>query len=190
VSRHPLHPLPPDEQDRILAEMHLTHELLPIGQTGGERNAALAPQEPAMPPNTLPSDAVVPTAPSFVPPKLRAVAVLVASIGGLAMLALPSFGAMLPAWVGFAVFALTAIASFLAGLALPTGLSNKPIVPLTAVPTLAAIATALGHFSAGMPDGTLKAGVQVVAALLFGLAGVVMPAPGQVVAQPETPPQS
>lgn len=160
-------PTDPARIAQIRADLGVDTDNLPLSLTPQEREAAQEPHMPAAAP------------PSFVPPNLRAVAAIIASIGAMAMLALPSLPLALPAWVGFAVFALTAIASFLAGLALPTGMSGKPIVPLTAVPVLAAIAAALGHFAAGMPEGTLKSGLLVAVALLLGLAGVVTPAPGQ-----------
>lgn len=171
MTRHPLHP-DPEAAAAVRARLHLDANNMPLSLSPEERSAAQHPGEPESP---------MPVVPSFVPAGLKALATVIAGIGGVVLLALPSLPLALPAWVGFAVFAVTCIAAFLSGLAQPSGFAGRPLVPLTLVPAIASIAAALGHFAAGLPDGTVKSALLLVVALLLGAAGAVTPAPGQPV---------
>jgi hypothetical protein len=188
-----LHPMPPAERQAYLDAHDLTEELLPRGQTGGERSAALAPQEKAMPPNTLPSDAVVPAQPipafPLIPPTVAKVCAAIAGLLGLVGAGVMTL-TTLPAWVAFAVFVVAGLCGFLGGAALPSFFPNRPLVSAAVAAKLTLVGAALAAFVPHLPTSPvwLRGLVSLVVVILFGLAGKA--APQMIVAAPETPPQS
>lgn len=115
--------------------------------------------------------------PSFVPPKLKVAASILAAVGGVALLALPVLPTAVPVWVGTAVFVVTAISGFLAGLAMPAFAPSKPLLPLALVPAALSLAGFLTAFAANLQPGVGQSVVLLVAALLGALAGKAVPQP-------------
>lgn len=169
--KHPLRPLSPEHQRRILDSLNLDANREPKSATLLEREANRRIRT-----GEKPMSAPV-VAPPFVPESAKRVATAIASLAGVGLLVLPSLPLALPAWVGLALFAVAAISGFLAGLAMPGFGGGKPLVPLTAVPALLSAAAALAGFAESMPPGTAQNLLRLAAALLTAGAGKAIPAP-------------
>jgi hypothetical protein len=170
--RTPLPNLSEAEKVRRLAEMGLGPDRLPLTLTPAERQAA-GGLEPNMEPITTPEPAPAPLVPAGVAKILGVIAGLLGTAG----LVLPSLPFAIPAAVTFGVFALAAICAFLAGLALPGLTPDRPLLSTGAAVTAMSVAAALVNLAAALPEGVLKSGVLLVAALCAGLAGKALPQP-------------
>ena len=114
-----------------------------------------------------------------IPPKVVAVARIVA---GLSVAALPALAAFpqLPNWLLWATYFVAIVACFAGGVTIPSPniLANRsPITSLTAISAIASGGGILGTVAVGLPEGVLKNALLAISALLFALAGVATPTP-------------
>lgn len=170
-----------DDPRRIeaLRQQGLDADMNPLGASALEREAnRIIKENPTMSLQSEPTKTppAAPAAP-FVPPAARKVAGVVAMVGGLLLMALPALPFALPVWAGFAVFALTSIASFLAALALPGFAPSKPIIPLTLVPAALAVYALLLQLASNLPPGTFQSAVMLAAVVVGAAAGKAIPPP-------------
>jgi hypothetical protein len=162
----------------------LNPDLTPINATPEERLAAQPITHTEKPMPEVPV-----AAPSFtIPPALKKVALAIATLGGLALLALPLVPAI-PAIVTTYVFIVTAVAGLLAGVGMKSFMPSKPIIPLTLVPGALTIAGLITAQAMTMPEGFAKNALLVGAGILGVLAGKGIQTSEEVKPAPTAPPQ-
>jgi hypothetical protein len=117
----------------------------------------------------------------LVPVKFAAIAAGIATALASAAAFAPQL-TFLPAWVGFALWALAVVAAVLAGVALPAFRGSSPLVPLALVPFFLSGATALATFAVTLPPGKFQTVVMFLAIICAGLGGKALPQPQAPVA--------
>lgn len=160
--------------------IHRPGDNLPAGLTPAERDAAAHPGVSAAaleatvpePTPTATPAVVVPIIPEKVARIAGYVATALGLVGGLVMGA-----TSLPAWVGFAVFAVAAVAGFVAGAGMPSFFPQRPLVSAALAAKLFTAAMLLVQFAPSLPPEPkwIQAGVGVVVAILCALAGKSAP---------------
>lgn len=112
------------------------------------------------------------------PPKLVQIAKYVLAVAGPSLLILAALpAAVIPAWVVYAAYAVCVIAALITGAAIPSPLGARSmVIHGTAAVTAGGVGGGLLDLAMALPEGMLKSAVYAGSLLLFGLAGLALPA--------------
>ena len=155
------------------------HDNMPPDSTQRERDAAAHSGIPAAALEQPMSEPVVVAAPvvvPIIPPKVARIAGYVAAALGLVGGTIVGVTS-LPAWVGFVVFAVAAVAGFISGAGLPSFLPARPLVSAALAAKLGGLAALLAAYAPNLPTEPkwILAIVGLVVAVLCALAGRAAP---------------